>query len=305
MEFPTNNESMLHEKYEALLNGVIPESFKDHILYDKISFLQRQNNSLENTILSLRHELSNQVAKHERILQNSPEKASKYFTISSALQKTLDISEIEISQFSEVYSKAVAAVKKSNDGFSLIMSSMKSKLFPPNETLLECMGGVMEQVNEIRGELEALHNYISILEYNDSSLRQSLNSFETRPSSNRSKSTIRNDPFEQPGRTISKRFTRTLVSDSPSTKNSMEFKNEDVIAKINTLKIALGKVRNQRDQLDIENQKLLLQLKQAKEQLALSEENAAAKEVAYENQIRKLNFALGRLKPNNSHGIRV
>ena len=199
----------------------------------------------------------------------------------------------------------MAAVKKSNDGFSLIMSSMKSKLFPPNETLLECMGGVMEQVNEIRGELEALHNYISILEYNDSSLRQSLNSFETRPSSNRSKSTIRNDPFEQPGRTISKRFTRTLVSDSPSTKNSMEFKNEDVIAKINTLKIALGKVRNQRDQLDIENQKLLLQLKQAKEQLALSEENAAAKEVAYENQIRKLNFALGRLKPNNSHGIRV
>lgn len=292
MDLAKNNESMLHEKYEALLTGLIPDHYKDHILYDKIGLLQRQNASLENTILSLRHDLSHLTSPHKSVVP----KASKYFTISSALQKTLDISEFEISQFTEVYSKAISAVNKTSDRFSLIINSMKAKLFPPSEKLLEFMGNVLGQVSEIRNELDALKNYVSILEYNDCSLRDSLNSYEKKPSGNRSQSVIRLE-FEQPERTISKRFTRTLLSDAPSTKNSMEFKNDDAQVKINTLKIALGKVRNQRDSCDIENQKLLLQLKQAKEQLALCEENAAAKEVAYENQIRKLSYLLSQLKP--------
>ena len=296
MELSSNNNTMIHEKYEALLNGVVPEDYKDHILYDKISLLQKQNSNLENTIMNLKDELSNIKATKNFHLNNSEEQESKYCSISAAIKQSLDISEVSISQYSEVHSKALEAVKKSSDGFSLLMNTMKSKLFPPNKKLLDFMNTILDQVHEIRGQLSAIHNYLTVLEYNDKSLRESLNTYDRSPSSNRSHSALRLDPFEQPIRALSKRFTRTLLNDSHSTKNSLEFKSEDAQTRINTMKIALGKIKNQRDQTDIENQKLLLQLKQAKEQLALCEENAAAKEVSYENQIKRLSNIIGKIK---------
>lgn len=296
MEKTKSSEPMIYEKYEALLNGIIPSEYKDHILYDKISLLTKQNSMLENTILSLRHELSNLIARQDRLNTNQEVKSPKYVSVSSALKKSLEVSEFEISQFAELHSRALDAVKYSEEGFMKLVDKMKSKLFPPNKKLLEFMGSVLDQVQEIRTQLAAIHNYVTILEYNEKALRDSLNCKEDWPSKSRSHSATRIDQFEQPEKIITKKYTRTLIIDSPSTKNSIDFKPDELQGRISTLKIALGKMRNQRDSIEIDNQKMLLQLKQAKEQLALCEENAAAREVAYKNKIKNLTSLISTLK---------
>jgi regulator of replication initiation timing len=295
MEKLKNNEPMLYEKYEALLNGVCPAELKDHILHDKIALLIKQNSILENTILSLRHELSNMIAKQDRQASNMENKAA-YSPVSSALKKSLEVSEFEVSSFAEIHARALEAVKASGEGFTVLVDKMKSKLFPPNKKLLEFMGSVLDQVQEIRSQLASIHNYVTILEYNEKALRDSLNCSETRCAKSRSHSASRVDQFERPEVIVSKKYTRTLILDSPSTKNSMEFKNDDLQSKVSTLKIALGKMKNSRDSIEIDNQKLLLQLKQAKEQLALCEENSAAREVAYKNKIKKLTSVMNSLR---------
>lgn len=229
------DEKMLNEKYEALLNGYIPDDLKDHILYDKISLLQKQNGVLENTILSLRHELTTLIAKQDSHIPFREVRNCRYTSMNSGLKKGVEPFDFEISQFSDKQSKVLEVVKKSSEGFSALIN-------------------------------------------------------------------VRMDQFEHPERSIIKRYTRTLIPDSPSTKNSIDFKSNVLQSKISSLKIALGKTKNQKDQLDIENQKLLLQLKQAKEQLALCEENSSSKEVAYENKLKKLSHIISRLKdmPNLS-----
>ena len=296
MEKLQNNDPMIHEKYEALLEGLIPSDFKDSILHDKVSLLIKQNSMLENTILSLRHELSNMIAKQDKIQVSPEQKPIFYSPISSALKKSLEVSEFEISSFAEIHYRALEAVKATGEGFTVLVDKMKSKLFPPNKKLLEFMGNLLDQVQEIRSQLASIHNYVTILEYNEKALRDTIKCTETRCAKSRSHSASRVDQFERPEVIVTKKYTRTLINDSPSTKNSIEFKNEDLLGKVNTLKIALGKIKNQRDSIEIENQKLLLQLKQAKEQLALCEENSAAREVAYKNKIKKLAGVINGLK---------
>lgn len=296
MEKTKINEPMIYEKYEALLNGIVPADYKDHILYDKISLLTKQNSMLENTILCLRHELSNLIARQDRLNTNQEVKSHKYTSVSSALKKSLEVTEFEVSQFAEIHSRALDAVKTSEDGFMKLVDKMKSKLFPPNRKLVDFMGSVLDQVQEIRSQLASIHNYVTILEYNEKALRDSLNCKEDWPLKGRSHSVTRIDQFEQPEKIVTKKYTRTLIIDSPSTKNSIEFKPDELHGRISTLKIALGKMKNQRDSIEIDNQKMLLQLKQAKEQLALCEENSAAREVAYKNKIKNLTSLVNTLK---------
>ena len=296
MEKLKSNDPMMHEKYEALLNGLIPSDFKEGIMNDKLALMIKQNSMLENTILSLRHELSNMIAKHDRVQVGPEHKPAGYSPISSALKKSLEVSEFEISSFAEIHARALEAVKATGEGFTVLVDKMKSKLFPPNKKLLEFMGSILDQVQEIRSQLAYIHNYVTILEYNEKALRDTINCTETRCPKSRSHSASRVDQFERPEVIVTKKYTRTLIVDSPSTKNSIEFKSEDLQGKVSTLKIALGKIKNQRDSIEIDNQKLLLQLKQAKEQLALCEENSAAREVAYKNKIKKLTSLINSLK---------
>ncbi|OMJ79736.1 hypothetical protein SteCoe_20163 [Stentor coeruleus] len=232
------DEKMLYEKYEALLNGFIPEDFKDDILYDKINLLQKQNTILENTILSLRHELTNLIGKQEYNISLRGLHSCRCSSLTSSLKKSIVSSEFEIPQFSDKSSKMFGTVKKTSEGINALINA-------------------------------------------------------------------RRDQFENPGRSIIKRYSKGLIPDSPSTKGSLDFKAEILQSKINSLKISLGKSKNEKDQLEIENQKLLLQLKQAKEQLALCEENSSSKEVAYANKIKKLNYIISKLKdiPNLSELI--
>jgi regulator of replication initiation timing len=286
------NDPMLYKKYEALLNGIIPEDYKDHILNDKISLLKQQNMILENTILSLRHELSSMIASQNSISYIQNDKKD-YSGISLALKKCIETSEVEISHFNEVYVKALEAIKSCNEGFNLVINTMKSRLFPPDKKMLDFINTVIGQVNDIKDQLISIQNYVAMLEFNDKSMRDSFNKYKS--NTVRSQSTTKIDPFEQPERLIAKRYAQTLI-DARSTKNSIEFKSDDMISKVNSLKITLGKIKNQRDQTEIENQKLLLQLKQAKEQLALCEENSAAKDVQYENKIKRLGHVIYRVR---------
>ena len=296
MEKLQNNDPMIYEKYQALLDGPIPSDLKDLILNDKVSLLIQQNSMLENTIFSLRHELSNMIAKHDRVQLSPEHKSTGYSPVSSALKKSLEVSEFEISSFAEIHTRALEAVKATGEGFKVLVDKMKSKLFPPNKKLLEFMGNLLGQVQEIRSQLASIHNYVTILEYNEKVLRDTINCTEASCAKLRSHSASRVDQFERPEVIATKKYARALIVDSSSTKNSIEFKNDDLRGKVSSLKIAFGKIKNQRDSIEIENQKLLLQLKQAKEQLALCEENSAAREVAYKNKIKKLMSLINSLK---------
>ena len=78
-------------------------------------------------------------------------------------------------------------------------------------------------------------------------------------------------------------------------RNSIE-KVQDLEKQIEILKLALGKLKNQRDKAKIESEKLLMQLKQVKLEWALSEENSDEKIMELKKELRNTVEILQRIR---------
>ena len=169
---------------------------------------------------------------------------------------------------------------------------MRSRLMTANKQILDFMHNILDEMHHIRASLTIVQNYIAVLEFNETNLRDSLKKLESKNLTTRSMSVNRIDQIEnfEP-----KRFSKNLVLEM-NTFYKNDYKGDDLQAKVNKLMFSIGKIKSQKDRAEIETERLLLQLKQTKEQLALAEENAGARELRYEKRIKKLNSIINKLK---------
>ena len=295
----TTPENLLIKKYESLLKGILPDMYKDHILSDKLNLLTKENSQLESTVSQLRHEISNLIEKRKfDTYENSKEKLSyKFHALSTELAKCLEVSGCDLSKFSNCYDQAIQSLQKWSKGFTNITCTMRSKLFSSNKQLLDFMHSILDELNNLRAHLTIVQNYIAVLEFNETNLRDALKRYENKNMTTRSVSVSRIDQIERGDREMPKRLCRNFILEiAPSNKHYVECRGDDIQVKFNKLKLSFEKVKNQKDRSEIETEKLLLQLKQTKEQLAFAEENASALEFSYENKIKRLNHIISRLK---------
>ena len=138
---------------------------------------------------------------------------------------------MEISRFSEMHAKALESLNKGSEGLSSLFNAMKSKIFSSDSKNLEFMNSVLDQVAEIRKQVSFMHDYVSILEYNDKALRDSLNSFNFL-NGNRTQSAHRSKLFEHPENCGPRRYAKTLILNANSMKNSMDSNTESLQYKI-------------------------------------------------------------------------
>jgi hypothetical protein len=85
-------------------------------------------------------------------------------------------------------------------------------------------------------------------------------------------------------------FSRSPKLDKSSLEKTQELENQ-----IEILKLALGKLKNQRDKAKIETEKLLMQLKQVKLEWALSEESSDEKIMEMKKELKNLIEILCRI----------
>ena len=294
---PAREDTLLRKKYESLLSGLLPDLYKDHILSDKLTSLQHENSTLELTVLQLRHEIS-KLTEKQKFSQSDhkSEKISyKFHALSTELAKCLEVSGCELSKFSESYNEAIEALQTWGEGFTGVIFSMKSRLYSSNKQLLDFMHSILNELNTLRSKLTIVQNYLAVLEFNETTLRDSLRRLETRNTTSRSVSVSRMGEIEKAGPTESKRYyNRNLVLDIAPLHRGENRADEGL--KANKLKLSLDKLKIQKERAEIETEMLLLQLKQTKELLAMAEETASAKELLYENRIKKLNQLIGKIK---------
>jgi hypothetical protein len=292
MEKTKDEDNTLRVKYECLLKGILPDSYKQEILKDKLNLLQRENLVLETTVSQLRHEISNLIAKQKFEASNTVyEKLGyKYHALSAALAKCLEASGCELSSFTNSYEEAVQALNAWGEGFTQTISLMRTKLASSNKQVLDFMHTILEEMHNLRANMTIIQNYIAVLEFNETYLRDSLKKIENKNFVTRSLSLRK---IEQMETGENKNFHLDFNQHSQL---YMEHKDYDLQTKVNKLTLSLGKVKNQKDRAKIESEKILLQLKQTKEQLAIAEENAGARELAYENRIKKLSSIINKLK---------
>lgn len=244
---------------------------------------------LENTVKQLRHEISRLTlkSKFENTGQETP--GYKYYALSTELSHCLQSSGCDISKFSTAYDQAIKALQKFGEGFTSLLSSMRSKLYPANRSILNFMHSTLEDLQSLRAQLTVIQNYIAVLEFNESVLRESLQ-VQAKPNlATRSVSVSRMDELLKVEN--SKKLKNFVLDIAPKVKQKEEFS-----VKVNKLKLRICKLKNLKERAEIDNERLLLQLKQAKEQIAICEEEAANRELALEIRCQKLGAVISSLK---------
>lgn len=244
---------------------------------------------LEKTVQQLRHEISRLTSKNkfENTEQETP--GYKYYALSTELSQCLQSSGCDLTKFTTAYDQAIKALQTFGEGFTSILSSMRSKLFPINRSILNFMHSTLDDLQSLRAQLTIIQNYIAVLEFNESILRQSLQKQEKTCQTTRSQSVSRmNELLKLETSNKSKNFVLEIA---PKIKQ-----REDFSIKLNKLKLRICKLKNLKERAEIDNERLLIQLKQAKEQIAICEEEAANRELALELRYQKLMSVVVKLK---------
>jgi hypothetical protein len=269
------SKSQCENEQKDLSNSFMPD----------ISLTQKLE-SYEQTIDQLRHEISRLSSKNK--LDSAPIEnfSYKYYSLSTELSKCLQSSGYELSKFTSSYDQAIKSLKTFGSGFSSILSKMRSNLSSSSKSLLNFMHSILDELQDLRAQLTIMQNYLAVLEFNEASLRESLSKLEKRNLVTRSVSVSR---MEQLSRSES--FKSDFVFDF-----APKIVNEDIRDKINKLILRNCKMKNLKNRAEIDKERLLLQLKQAKEQIAISEEEAANRELALEIRCQNMAEILQRLK---------
>lgn len=276
------------------------KSSQSPLLHEKILILQSENVNLEKTIVQLRHEISNLTEKRklDQITLNSESIGYKYHALSTELSRCLENSGCELTKFSKSYDQAIKALNNWGDGFNTIISSMKNRLLPASKHNLDFMHTILDELYNLRAQLTIVQNYVAVLEFNESSLRDSIKKTDKKNLTSRSVSVNRMDEISKEDGDMMRGSKDFVLDIAPCVKMIGENRFDELKLKINKLKLSLCKLKNQRDRAKIDNERLLLQLKQTKEQLAIAEESASGREVSLENKVKELSQILYRLKEN-------
>lgn len=250
---------------------------------------------LEDTIEQLRHEISRLTFKNK--LESAPAEshAYKYYSLSTELSKCLQSSGCELSKFSSSYDQAIKALHTFTSGFTSIASSMRSRLHSSSKSILDFMHSILNELQNLRAQLTIVQNYIAVLEFNEATLRESLTKLEKKNFTTRSVSVSRIQELARTEAT-SNDFKFDIAPRPKPEKNELKEKSDNFASKFNKLILRNCKLKNLKQRAEIDNERLLLQLKQAKEQIAISEEEAAGRELALEIKCQKMTTILQRLK---------
>ena len=244
---------------------------------------------LEKTVQQLRHEISRLTSKSkfESAEQETP--GYKYYALSIELSQCLQSSGCDLTKFTTAYDQAIKALQTFGEGCTSLISSMRSKLFPINRSILNFMHSTLDDLQSLRAQLTVVQNYIAVLEFNESILRQSLQKQEKTCQTTRSQSVSRmNELIKLENSNRPKNFVLEIA---PKVRKSMDFS-----VRVNKLKLRICKLKNLKEIAEINNERMLLQLKQAKEQIAICEEEAANRELALELRYQKLVSVLVKVK---------
>lgn len=307
-----NNIYNLSRKYLILLhsNKLLMNS-KELNLISNCEINPSESNlriqQLEDTIEQLRHEISRLTFKNK--LESAPVEshAYKYYSLSTELSKCLQSSGCELSKFSSSYDQAIKALHTFTSGFTSIASSMRSRLHSSSKSILDFMHSILNELQNLRAQLTIVQNYIAVLEFNEATLRESLTKLEKKNFTTRSVSVSRIQELARTEAT-SNDFKFDIAPRPKPEKNELKIlsqgkifnqtkeKSDDFASKFNKLILRNCKLKNLKQRAEIDNERLLLQLKQAKEQIAISEEEAAGRELALEIKCQKMTTILQRLK---------
>ena len=265
---------------------------------------------LEDTIEQLRHEISRLTFKNKLESAPSESHSYKYYSLSTELSKCLQSSGCELSKFSSSYDQAIKALHTFTSGFTSIVSSMRSRLHSSSKSILDFMHSILNELQNLRAQLTIVQNYIAVLEFNEATLRESLTKLEKKSFTTRSVSVSRIQELTRtetasndfkfdiaPKIRLDKNDPKKLPNFCKARNlNQIKEKSADFASKLNKLILRNCKLKNLKQRAEIDNERLLLQLKQAKEQIAISEEEAAGRELALEIKCQKMTTILQRLR---------
>jgi acyl carrier protein phosphodiesterase len=268
----------------------VPEPFhREKALLQRVAVLESENAVLENTVYQLRHEISNLTEKRKLdtgVGQAEPV-AYKYHALSAQLALCLERSGCELARFKQSYDEALKALENWGEGFVKIIEQMQGQMLSPSRARLEFMHSILDEMHSQRAQLTVVQNYLAVLEFNEAALRETVKKLESKNLTSRSVSVNRLDQILGGGTPPSKGLVLEMAPVRPA---------EDTTAALNKMKLHNCRLKAQRDRAEINTERLLLQLKQAKEQIAMAEESAASRELALENKLLKANQLLARLK---------